>query len=123
MPTFEAIHPVLSVRDVAATARWFSDHFGFRPLFADDEAEPRYAGVGRDGVEIHLQWHSDEEFDEGLDGAAYRFMVDDPDALFAEVAATGGLLDGKSVTDTGWGTPEFGVYDPDGNALFFYRDR
>lgn len=121
MVRVEAIHPVLSVRDVRATANWFSQ-FGFGPLFADNDDAPTYAGIGRDGVEVHLQWHSDGEWKDGLDGAAYRFLVDDPDALFAEVSARSQVLDGREVRDTGWGTREFGVYDPDGNALFFYRN-
>ncbi len=122
MVRFEAVHPVLSVRDVRATARWFTQ-FGFEPLFADNDEAPTYAGIGRDDVEIHLQWHSASEWTDGLDGAAYRFVVDDPDALFAEVSSRSDVLAGREVTDTAWGTREFGVYDPDGNALFFYRDR
>lgn len=121
MPVFQAVHPVLSVRDVAATAAWFG-HLGFEQWFADDDEAPAYAGIGRDGVEIHLQWHSDKEWKDGLDSAAYRFLVDDPDALFAEIAARCDLLDGRTVSDTPWGTREFGLYDPDGNALFFYRN-
>ncbi len=118
-----AIHPVLSVADVRASARWYCDNLGFSPLFADDDAEPRYAGIGRDGLVLHLQWHSKQEWDDGLDGAAYRFLVDDPDAMYAEVADRDVLPPGKVVADTPWGTREFGLYDPDGNALFFYRDR
>lgn len=117
------IHPVLDVRDVRASAAWYCEHLGFEPLFADDDTEPAYGGIGRDGVEIHLQWHSDEEWAAGLKGSAYRFLVDDPDALLAELGRTSRILAERSVTDTDWGTREFGLYDPDGNALFFYRDR
>ncbi|MCR9246174.1 MAG: VOC family protein [bacterium] len=123
MSRFQQVHPVLAVRDVRKTARWFCDHLGFRPLFADNDAEPRYAGIGRDDVEIHLQWHGEEEWAAGLCGAAYRFLVDDPDALFEEAFQTGAVPPGKQVDDTDWGTREFGLYDPNGNAVFFYRDR
>lgn len=115
-----AVHPVLSVRDVRRTARWFCEHLGFEPLFADNDENPRYAGVGRDGLELHLQWHSADEWSAGLQGAAYRFLVDEPDALFLEFGAV--LPPQKQVADTPWNTREFGLYDPDGNALFFYRD-
>ncbi|MEM6990964.1 MAG: VOC family protein [Myxococcota bacterium] len=123
MAKFIAVQPVLSVRDVRKSARWFCERLGFSPRFADNDEDPRYAGVVRDGVEVHLQWHGPDEWAAGLDAAAYRFVVDDPDALHAEYAAAGVLPAGKVVEDTAWGTREFGLYDPDGNALFFYRDR
>lgn len=122
MARLRAVHPVLNVRDVRASAVWYCTSLGFEPLFADDGDDPKYGGVGRDAVEIHLQWHSEQEWIDGVDGAAYRFLVDDPDTLFDELSALGDALDGRSVADTEWGTREFGVYDPDGNALFFYRD-
>lgn len=123
MAELRAVHPVLMVRDVRASARWYCERLGFRPLFADDDADPRYAGIGRDGVELHLQWHSEQEWADGLDVPTYRFLVDDPDAVFAELASNGVVPDGKVVEDTPWGTREFGLYDPDRNGLFFYRDR
>lgn len=123
MAKLRSVHPVLNVRDVRRSVAWYCEHLGFQPLFADDEPEPNYGGVGRDRVELHLQWHSAEEWADGVDGNIYRFLVDDPDELFAEIAAGSSVLDGRAVADTDWGTREFGLYDPDGNALFFYRDR
>lgn len=49
-----------------------------------------------------------------------RFLVDDPDGLQAEYAAKGVEIHGP-LRDTPWGTREFALYDPDGNALTFYR--
>jgi catechol 2,3-dioxygenase-like lactoylglutathione lyase family enzyme len=115
-----AVHPVLNVRDVRRAARWYSQ-LGFDPIFADNDERPTYGGIRRDDVELHLQWHSEQEWSDGLDGTAYRFLVDDPDALRATFAKD--LIAAREVTDTAWGTREFGLYDPDGNALFFYRDR
>ncbi len=71
---------------------------------------------------IHLQWHSAQEWSDGVDGNVYRFLVDDPDALRTEISEQSNLLEDRAVADTAWGTREFGPYDPDGNALFFYRD-
>lgn len=122
MASLIAVHPVLNVRDVMRSVDWYRQ-LGFTPAFADDDASPRYAGIGRDGVEVHLQWHAEEEWAAGLDGSAYRFLVDDPDAIHAEISGRCDLLDDRVVADTSWGTREFGLYDPDGNALFFYRDR
>ncbi len=122
MVRFNAVHPVVDVRDVRKSAQWYVDSLGFDLLFIDD-GEPNYAVLGRDGVEIHLQWHSGEEW-EIMSGSVYRFLLDEPDSFFAECRTRGvELPHGKSVEDTTWGTREFGLYDPDGNALFFYRDR
>ncbi|MEM9652225.1 MAG: VOC family protein [Actinomycetota bacterium] len=123
MAQLRSVHPVLNVRNVPRSMAWYTEHLGFRALFADDGPDPNYGGIGRDHVELHLQWHSEQEWADGVDGSAYRFLVDDPDELFAEISAASSILDGKTVADTDWGTREFGVYDPDGNALFFYRDR
>ncbi len=96
---------------------------GFELVFVDDGEEPRYAGVGRDGVELHLQWHSEQEWADGVDGNAYRFVVDDPGVLEREFRTRPQPPTiTQPVRDTPWGTQEFGLYDPDGNALFFYRD-
>lgn len=112
----------LGCSDVQDTATWFCSKLGFEPLFADDDEAPGYGGVGRDGIEIHLQWHSSAEW-ESMSGSVYRFLVDDPDQLYEEYLRAGVIATGTDVTDTSWGTREFGLYDPSGNALFFYRDR
>jgi len=33
---FSALYPLIQVRDVAATARFYADHFGFTPVFESD---------------------------------------------------------------------------------------
>ncbi|MEQ9635529.1 MAG: VOC family protein [Devosia marina] len=33
---FNTLYPLLHVRDVAATSRFFQDHFGFEPVFESD---------------------------------------------------------------------------------------
>ena len=114
---------MLNVRDVEASAAWYIDHLGFEGRFVDPGSEPNYGGIGRDDVELHLQWHSADEWASGgAAGNVYRFLVDDPDELLAEIAARSEALRGRQVADTEWGTREFGLYDPDGNALFFYCD-
>ena len=51
-----------------------------------------------------------------------RIMVDDPDALFAEYQEREVPDEGAAVVNTNWGTREFGIVDPNGNALIFLRD-
>lgn len=126
MPTLTAAHPVLACRDVAESVRFYRA-LGFDVAFQDDPAAPAYAAIRRDRVELHLQWADAGQFIEGLDRPAYRFVVDDVDALHAELAAVVdpsvfGTGPWKTPGDTPWGTREFHLRDPAGNVLQFYRD-
>lgn len=120
---FRAVQPVLPVRDVPAAIRFY-DRLGFLCTFTDRADPVRYAAVNRDAIELHLQWHDEVDF-RGLESDTFmlRFLIDDPDALFAEYRAKGVVPDGKVVRDTPWNTREFAFFDPDGNGLTFYRSR
>lgn len=115
----ETVYPVLMVRDVGASIRFFG-LLGFEIMFEDVPNAPKYAGVRRDGVELHLQWHHAEEWNYPNDRPTYRFAVDNVDRLFDEFRAIPNL-DRTDIRDTPWGTREFHVRDPDMNGLQFYR--
>ena len=118
---FKAINPMLPARDVEKALRFYVERLGFRHTFG--KVSNNYVGVGRDGVELHLWWQREEDFQAGKAGQAMlRFVVDDPDALFEEYEARGLVREGMSVEDKPWGTREFAFFDPDGNGLTFYRD-
>lgn len=121
-PRLLALHPVIPVRDVASSLAYYTTRLGFVTAFQDDEAAPRYAGVRRDGVELHLQWHDPSTFAEGVDTVSLRFLVDDVDSLYGEYEDKAVFHDRTALRNTPWGTREFAFYDPDGNGLFFYRD-
>lgn len=57
----EEIHPVLPVKDVSLALKFYVERLGFALAFADDKKNLTYAGVRRDNVEIHLQWHDASE--------------------------------------------------------------
>ena len=118
-PRLEAIQPVLAVRDVAASVRFYA-LLGFEVSFEDSPGAPKYAAVRRDGVELHLQWHDASEWDDTKDRPTCRFVVDDVDALSEEFGHVANL-DRTAVRETPWGTREFHVRDPDRNGLQFYR--
>lgn len=111
----------MPVRDVAEAITFYTTQLGFALIFTDASANPGYAGVKREGVEIHLQWHASEEWMPGLDRPMIRVLCKDPDLLYTEFAH---LLDPErsGLRNTPWGTREFGLYDPYQNALVFYRD-
>ena len=117
--TFTAVQPVLPVKDVAKAITYYVDRLGFALKFQDLPSEPRYAGVSRDGVELHLQWHDASEW-HTVERPMLRFMINDLDALFAEYHAAEVVKPGSEVRSTAWGTREFAFYDPDMNGLTFY---
>lgn len=122
-----AVHPVLMASDLVATVQFF-ERLGFRELFRDRPDDPRYAGLSRDGAEVHLQWHAPEQWRHDTDRPTYRFLVTDVDELYAEFLRSGALPVASPHPgpwavpgNTPWGTREFHLRDPDGNGLQFYR--
>lgn len=118
---FVAINPVLPVRNVSQALTYYVEKLDFKLLFQDAPNDPSYAGVGRDGVELHLQWHDEASFDV-VEKLSLRFVIEGVDTLFAEYAPQGVFHDQTAVRETPWGTREFAFYDPDGNGLTFYQD-
>jgi len=118
--TLRGVQPVLMVRDVTASIRFFAS-LGFEVLFKDSPTDPKYAGIARDGVALHLQWHDASEWNYPTDRPTYRFLVDDVHRLSDEFRAVPNLHR-TEVRDTEWGTREFHVRDLDQNGLQFYRD-
>lgn len=114
-----AVYPVLMVRDINASLSFYYQ-LGFCLVFQDSKVQPRYAGILRDSVELHLQWHDAAEWETNNDRPTYRFLVPEVDALSEEFASVKNL-DRTTVQDTHWGTREFHVRDPDRNGLQFYR--
>ncbi|GJG87311.1 hypothetical protein tb265_24920 [Gemmatimonadetes bacterium T265] len=126
----EAVHPVLMARDVAASVAFYA-RLGFAAVFVDDPAAPRYAGVRRDAIELHVQWADPGQWAHAGDRPAYRVVASDVDALHAEFLTASGLAGSGQGSASGgpyaapadmpWGTREFHVRDPGGNVLQFYR--
>lgn len=122
MPRFVELNPVLPCRDVAEAIHYYVDKLGFRLLFQDRAENPTYAGIGRDGLALHLQWHDPATFDTAVDKLALRFVIEDVDALFDEYKEKGVFHEETALRNTDWGTREFAFYDLNSNGLFFYQD-
>ncbi len=125
--TLQSIHPVLMAHDVAASVEFYR-RLGFVLSFQDDPDAPKYAGVSRDGIEIHLQWADSGQWAYPTDRPAYRFVVSDVDAIYREFVASGSINASTSQgspwaapAETPWGTREFHLRDPSQNSLQFYR--
>lgn len=121
---FREMSPILDVRSIEDALRFYTEVLGFSVDFRYANDPDNYAGVRRGNASLHMQWQAPELFEQGLAGRVrVRILVSDPDALFAEYRARGALPDSAQVANTDWGTREFGLRDPDGNGLTFYRDR
>lgn len=116
------IHPVLPVKHLKNALNYYVDKLGFKLAFKDSSGQKGYAGVRRDGIEIHLQWHDEKEWIEGLDRPMLRICVENIEALFNEYKTQDVFHQKTSLKETPWGTKEFAFYDLHGNGLTFYRD-
>lgn len=112
------IVPVLPSADIARDIVWYEKHTGFTKAFGDH----MYAGLKRDGLELHLQWHGDTDDDPLLGGSVIRIFVDDIQPIFEEFVQRGTVTKDKLRMHTDWGTHEFGFYDLNNNAVFIVQD-
>ena len=94
----------------------------FKIAFADDSKNPKYAGIRRDDIEIHLQWHDVSEWETAIDRPMLRIVTQNIEDLFKEYNTQDVFHDHTSLKDTDWGTREFAFYDLYKNGLTFYQD-
>ncbi len=118
---FEQIHPILPVRDMIVSLQFYVEKLGFEIAFAAAEKSPKYTGIRKDNVEIHLQYHSSEEW-KHMSASSLRFVIQDIEGLFDFYKTRGVFHDKTSLKKTPWKTQEFAFYDPDRNGLTFYKD-
>lgn len=118
---FQRAIPVLHVRSSAAAEEFYCTRLGFRRQFAyrlgEASPDPCYMGLTRDGVWLHVSSFSGD----GVSGGVVYLVVDDVDALHAELVAKGVPIDLRP-TDQTWGNREMYVKDPDGNSIRFVRE-
>jgi len=120
-PLFKDVNPVLPVRNVSAAIQYYVKKLGFTQIFQDSADDPKYAGIRRGKVELHLQWHDESSFDV-VEKLSLRFVIEDIDSLFEEYQKQNVFHQNTSLRETAWGTKEFAFYDPDKNGLTFYCD-
>ena len=115
---FKSAIPVLHVSSAAAAEEFYCGRLGFRREFTyrvdDAQADPSYMGLARDGVELHVSSFSGD----AVVGGAVFLLVQDVDALHAELVAKGVAIK-LPPTDQSWGNREMYVSDPDGNSIRF----
>ena len=115
---FKQIEPVLPSQDIQRDIEWHQKHTGFEYKFGDH----MYAGIERDGLYIHLQWHADTEDDPLLGGSVIKIFVKDIQPIFEEFVKRKTIKPEKLQMNTPWGTHEFGFCDLNKNAIFVVQD-
>jgi len=82
-----------------------------------------YAGMRRDNIYLHLQWHADTADDPLLGGSVIRIFVKNIRPLFDEFVKRGTVTENTFRANTAWGTDEFGFFDLNSNAIFIVEDK
>ena len=116
--SFLEIIPVLPSQNIVRDVEWYEKHTGFKAVFGDE----MYAGLKREELFIHLQWHADTKDDPLLGGSVIKFFVKDIHPIFNEFVQRGTVTKNKLRLNTDWGTHEFGFYDLNKNAIFIVQD-
>jgi len=111
--------PVLESPDIDRDVAWYKEKTGFEVSFLH---EKMYAGLYREDLEIHLQWHAGTKDDPMNGGAVIRIDVKNIKALFEEFKQRGTVTDKDLRENTPWGTNEFAFHDLNSNAIFISED-
>src|SRR5271168_3408782 len=122
--------PVLHVKNVEASLRFYVDRLGFTsPWRFDEDGRAHVAQVDRQGCALILADTWPEKIGKGLMFISLNVSLnvslnDEPQSREAAVAALDALraeleANGVPVKDGSWGYRLLVVDDPDGNQLFF----
>jgi catechol 2,3-dioxygenase-like lactoylglutathione lyase family enzyme len=114
--------PVLHVRKVEASLRFYVDRLGFAsPWRYEEDCRVRVAQVERQGCALILADTWPEKVGKGLMFISLKVEQETREAETAALDALRAELDAKSVAvkEGSWGYRILVVDDPDGNQLFF----
>lgn len=103
---------MLPVANLRRAIDFYVDTLGFRLGFNAGS----YGGVRRDAIEIHF---ARTEVDAPRERSGCRIEVTEIRKLYSEFKERGVIDPGGDIAAQPWGTTEFTVRDPDGNALTF----
>ncbi|MDA1081384.1 MAG: VOC family protein [Gemmatimonadetes bacterium] len=104
--------PMLPVANLRQAIDFYVDVLGFRLGFNAGA----YGGVRRDAIEIHF-FRTDEASAGERSGC--RIEVTEIRRLYSDFRERGVVAPADEIVAKPWGTTEFTVRDPDGNALTF----
>ena len=102
--------PMLPAADLRRAIDFYVDVLGFRLGFNAGS----FGGVRRDAIEIHFS-----RTDASGERSGCRIEVTEIRRLYSEFREKGVIDPDGDIAAKPWGTTEFTVRDPDGNALTF----
>lgn len=114
-----AVNPILPAAVVSAALDFYTQKLGFHQTFSHGEP-PSYAGVAREGLEIHL-CHMDDAKAIAAQ-TMLRFKVSGVESLYEEMKSSGAVHPNGALQTKPWGTREFTILDLDGVCVTFYED-
>ncbi|KAA0212204.1 hypothetical protein EDM80_10240, partial [bacterium] len=92
MATLKAAIPILPADDMPRALEFYTARLGFKERFRDDSQAPRYVGIERDGIMLHLVEVTPAPTARLVASQTMcRFLVDDVDALYAEFSRHAGV--------------------------------
>ena len=109
---FERAIPVLPTPNVRQAVNFYVERLGFSESFATED----YAGIQRDGVELHL-WECDDPVLAANTGC--RVLVQGIEALHDRCRSQGIVHPDGALITRPWGFREFVILDSAGNAVTF----
>lgn len=118
---FKKAIPVLHVSNSDAARKFYCEGLGFKQEFSyrfdEISSDPCYMGITRDDAKLHLSSFRGD----GVAGGVVFLLVEDVDALHAELVKKGVPVD-LEPTDQTWGNREMYVKDPDSNSIRFVHE-
>jgi uncharacterized glyoxalase superfamily protein PhnB len=121
MPRLKDATPILFVRDVTKSAKFFREKLGFQIDFLHG-APPFYGAVSRDGVCLHLRFVHDPFFAKSAAQEKSLILasieVENVQGLYEEFDSRG-VRFAQKLKKQAWGGTDFHVRDLDGNVFSF----
>ncbi len=114
--------PIINVKDVEASLRFYTEKLGFSiPWHYDEDGTAYVAQVDRQGCSLILAKTWPEKVGKGLMFISLNVEPETHEAATAALDALRGELEGRGVPvkDGSWGYRLLVVDDPDGNQLLF----
>lgn len=114
-----SVIPILRSFEASRARAFYLDYLGFEVDWEHRfEADlPLYMQVSRGAIVLHLSEHHGD----ATPGSAVRILVDELDALAAELASRDYPNARPAIVRKDWGCDELQLIDPAGNRLVFYR--
>lgn len=115
------LDPILAVKDIRETVRFYNDVLGFETTFTmpGENGDLVHAAVRRGNVNLMFGPQGSERHHHVGDGVVLYFTLgdeDDIDAEFAHARRCGATIV-QEPTDQFWGHRDWAIKDPDGYSL------